>query len=468
MTTIMPVSIIPKFSRREEARHLLGVALPLVAAYVAEYLMFVTTKLVVGKLGYQQLAAVGLSGSLSFEMIVIFMGLLSITGVLAAQAEGAGRKEDAGQAARQGLILATILAVPLTALVYNLDTVLRWTGQDPVVIELAVPYIHVISLFVAPALWFTVLRDFIAALARTRAIMFITLAAVGINWAVAEGLVHGRWGLPELGVAGAGVATALVHWLMVAALFIYIYRTPALRGYGLFKARLRVIWPIIREIVWLGVPVAGLVAVEAGLFSAVGLLSGVIGAEALASHQVLMGWIGFPFVMALAIAEGSMVRTAFNMGRADPAGARQAGLIGVGVGGGFLLVLIAAPLFLATEITNLFISREDEGFDDVAAIVVNLMLIAAVFQVADGVQVIAARSLRAVKDAYLPLWIGAFCYWVIGIGSGWIMAFPLGWGAEGLWTGLAVGIICAAVLLTWRFVWLTGRIIRGERVAAQG
>ena len=464
----MTISATPKFTRREEARHLLGVALPLVAAYIAEYLMFVTTKLVVGELGFQHLAAVGLSGSLSFEMIVIFMGLLSITGVLAAQAEGAGRKEDAGQAARQGLILATILAIPLTALVYNLDTVFRWTGQDPTVTELAIPYIHVISLFVAPALWFTVLRDFIAALARTRAIMFITLAAVGINWAVAEGLVHGRWGLPEMGVAGAGVATALVHWLMVIALLAYIYRTPALRGYGLFKARLRVIWPIIREIVWLGTPVAGLVAVEAGLFTAVGLLSGVIGAEALAAHQVLMGWIGIPFVIALAIAEGSMVRTAFNMGREDPAGARQAGLIGVTLGGGFLLLLIAAPILLATEITNIFISREDEGFAEVADIVVTLMMIAAIFQVGDGIQVIAARSLRAVKDAFLPLWIGAFCYWGIGIGCGWLLAFPFGWGAAGLWSGLAVGIIFAAFLLTWRFIWLTGRIIRGERGAAVG
>ncbi|MGB0851977.1 MAG: MATE family efflux transporter [Pikeienuella sp.] len=457
---------IPKFSRREEARHLLGVALPLMAAYMAEYLMFLTTKLVVGKLGFQHLAAVGLSGSLAFEIIVVFMGLLSITGVLAAQAEGAGLKEDAGQAARQGLILATIIAVPLTAAVFNLDTVFRWTGQDPVVTELATPYIQVISLFVAPALWFTVLRDFIAALARTRAIMFITLAAVGINWGVAEGLVHGRWGLPELGVAGAGVATVAVHWLMVVALLAYIYRTPALRGYGLFRARLRVIWPIIREIVWLGTPIAGLVAVEAGLFTAVGLLSGAIGAEALAAHQVLMGWIGIPFMIALAVAEGAMVRTAFNMGRQDPAGARQAGLLGVALGGGSLLLLVAAPLLLAAEITNLFISRDDEGFEQVAAIVVNLMIIASIFQVADGVQVIAARSLRAVKDAFLPLWIGAFCYWVIGIGGGWIMAFPMGWGQAGLWSGLAVGIICAGSLLTWRFVWLTGKIIRGRQQAA--
>lgn len=464
----MTISPIPKFTRRQEARHLLGVALPLVAAYIAEYLMFVTTKLVVGELGYQHLAAVGLSGSLSFEIIVVFMGLLSITGVLAAQAEGAGRKEDAGQAARQGLILATIIAIPLTVIIYNLDTVFRWTGQDPVVTELAIPYIHIISLFVAPALWFTVLRDFIAALARTRAIMFITLGAVGINWTMTEGLVHGRWGLPEMGVSGAAVATALVHWLMVLALATYIFRTPALRGYGLFKSRLRVIWPVIREIIWLGVPIAGLVAVEAGLFTAVGLLSGVIGAEALAAHQVLMGWIGVPFMIALAIAEGSMVRTAFNMGREDPAGARQAGLIGITLGGGLLILLVAAPLLLATEITNMFISRDDAGFDDVAAIVVNLMMIAAIFQVADGVQVIAARSLRAVKDAFLPLWIGAFCYWVIGIGCGWVLAFPLDWGAAGLWSGLAIGIIFAACLLTWRFIWLTGRIIRGERLKGLG
>lgn len=449
----------PAIPARSELKRLLGVAMPLIAAYLAEYAMFVTTKLVVGGLGYKHLAAVGLGGSMAHEVLVILMGVLSITGVLAAQAEGAGDKPTAGQAARQGLIVATVLGVIMTVYVWNLDHILALTGQDEEVLALIGPYARAVAFFALPALWFAALRDFIAALSRTRPVMYITVGAVGLNWLIAEALVYGRWGMPELGVAGAGVATAAVNWLMVIALFAYVWRTPALRGYGLFKSRLRVVWPVIKEITYLGLPVAGLVLVEAGMFMAVGLLTGVISAEALAAHQVLMGWIGLPFVIGLAIAEGTMVRTAYGVGRRDMAGARQAGMIGMTFGAGLIMLTVAVPLLAAREFVTIFISVSDPGFEDVAAIVVVLMSIAAVFQVFDALQVIAARSLRAVKDAYFPLWIGAFGYWVLGIGGGWLLAFPFGLGVTGLWFGLAAGLIVSACLLAWRFRAVTRRLI---------
>lgn len=443
-----------------ELRKLLPIALPLVAAYLGEYAMFVTTKLVVGSLGFKELAAVGLAGSMTFEMMVVLMGVISITGVLAAQAEGAGDKATAGIAARQGIVVALILSVPLMALIWNIGDVFLFLGQDPEIAALSEPYARALAPVAPAALMFAALRDFVAALARTRSIMIITLASVGLNWLIAEGLVHGRWGLPEMGLPGAGIATAAVNWFMLILLVGYIYRTEALRGYGLFKSRLNVDWKVIAEFFRLGVPIAGLVAVEAGLFMAVGLLSGVIGPETLAAHQVLMGWIGIPFVIALAMAEASMVRVAFQIGRRDPTGARLAGMVGVGLGAVVLTVLIAAPLLVAEEFTRIFISAEDPGFDKVSAIVVQLMMIAAVFQVFDGVQVIAARSLRGVKDTLAPLWIGAFGYWVMGIGVGWVLAFPMGYDGAGLWAGLALGIVTSACLLTWRFSAITSRLIR--------
>ena len=445
---------------KAELQKLLPIAAPLIAAYLAEYAMFVTTKLVVGALGFKELAAVGLAGSMTFEMMVVLMGVISITGVLAAQAEGAGDKPTAGIAARQGVVVAIILSLPLMALIWNIGDVFLLLGQDPEIAALAEPYARALAPVAPAALVFAALRDFVAALARTRSIMFITLAAVGLNWLIAEGLVHGRWGLPEMGLPGAGIATAAVNWFMLFLLIGYIYRTEALRGYGLFKSRLNVDWAVVREFFRLGVPVAGLVAVEAGLFMAVGLLSGVIGPETLAAHQVLMGWIGIPFVIALAMAEASMVRVAFQIGRRDPTGARLAGMVGIGLGGVVLTILIIAPILLAREITQIFIPADDPGFARVSAIVLQLMMIAAVFQVFDGVQVIAARSLRGVKDTLAPLWIGAFGYWVMGIGVGWVLAFPLGYEGAGLWTGLALGIVTSALLLTWRFRAITGRLMR--------
>jgi MATE family multidrug resistance protein len=443
-------------TRRTETALLLRIALPLIAAYLAEFAMFITTKIVVGRLGYHELAAVGLAGDLSFEVLIILMGLLSIVGVLVAQAEGAGRKRDAGHAVRQGFIVATALGVPATVLVWNLAPLLALTGQDPRVIALAAPYLHGLAGFVLPVLWFSVLRNFVAALARTGAVMVITVAAVALNYVLTLGLVRGAFGLPELGVAGAGWATTIVSWAMLAALALYAYRTPKLRGYGLFLGRLRFDPVVCVEMARLGLPVAGLVLLEAGLFITVSILSGVLGAESLAAYEVLMGWIGIPFVIALGLAEATMVRVAYGVGRDSLAASRQAGLLGMTMGVAVLGLLVAIPLGLPERIARVFLEPGDPGFAEVAALSAQLLVIAAIFQVFDGLQAIASRALRGIKDTVAPLWLAGFGYWVLGIGGGCLLTFAAGLGAVGLWWGLACGLIVTGSLLAWRFLRLTG------------
>ena len=446
-------------SRLSESAVLLKIALPLIAAYLAEFAMFVTTKIVVGTLGYQELAAVGLASDLSFEALIILMGFLSIVGVLVAQAEGAGRKRDAGQAARQGLIVATLCGIPATVLIWNLSAVMPLIGQDPIVVELAEPYLHALAGVVLPVLWFSVLRTFVAALARTGAVMVITVSAVGLNYVLTRGFVLGEFGLPNLGLAGAGWATTIVSWLMVLCLVVYIYFTSSLRGYGLFRGRLRVEPAVIGEIFKLGLPVGALVVIEAGLFMTVSILSGVLGAVSLAAYEVLMGWIGIPFVIALGLSEATMVRVAYGLGRGSPAAARQAGLLGMGIGITVLLTLLVVPLGLPDVVMRVFLEPEDAGFEEVAALAAQLFVIAAVFQVFDGLQAIAAHALRGAKDTVAPLWIAAFGYWVLGIGGGCLLTFVVGMGAVGLWLGLGLGLIVTGSLLAVRFVTLTGRML---------
>ncbi len=442
-------------TRGAETAMLLRIALPLIAAYLAEFAMFITTKIVVGRLGYHELAAVGLAGELSFEVLIILMGLLSIVGVLVAQAEGAGRRRAAGQAARQGFIVATVLGLPATVLVWNIAPLLALTGQDPKVVALAAPYLHALSGIVLPVLWFAVLRSFVAALARTGAVMLITLGAVGLNYLLTAGLVHGAFGLPALGVAGAGWATTIVSWLMLAALAIYAFKTPVLRGYGLFAGRLRLDLAVCGEIFRLGLPVAGLVVLEAGLFIAVSILSGVLGAESLAAYEIIMGWVGIPFVIALGLAEATMVRVAYGVGRNSPAATRQAGLLGLSMGIAVLALMMVVPLSLPELIARVFLSPEDPGFERVSSLAARLLVIAAIFQVFDGLQTIAARALRGLRDTVAPLWLAGLGYWVLGIGGGCLLTFPLELGAVGLWWGLALGLMVTGSLLSWRFLWLT-------------
>ena len=191
--------MITNSGTRSEAVTLMRIALPLSAAYLAEFSMFVTTKMVVGKLGFYELAAVGIAGNLSFEVLIILMGLLSIVGVLCAQAEGAGEKKQAGLAVRQGFIVSLLLGTPSMILVWHFDTILGWTNQDPRVLQLTVPYLHGLSACVLPVLFFAVLRNFVSALARPQAVMAITGMAVLVNYLLTLWLVRGGWGIPRRG-----------------------------------------------------------------------------------------------------------------------------------------------------------------------------------------------------------------------------------------------------------------------------
>jgi len=451
--------LITNSGTRSEAVTLMRIALPLSAAYLAEFSMFVTTKMVVGKLGFYELAAVGIAGNLSFEVLIILMGLLSIVGVLCAQAEGAGEKKQAGLAVRQGFIVSLLLGTPSMILVWHLDTILGWTNQDPRVLQLTVPYLHGLSACVLPVLFFAVLRNFVSALARPQAVMAITGMAVLVNYLLTLWLVRGGWGIPPLGLFGAGLATSIVSWLMFLALLWHVYETAALRGYGVFAERWKLDTTICKEIMVLGLPVAGLVFLEVGMFTAASILSGIISAETLAAYEIVMAWVGIPFVIALGIAEATMVRVAHGAGSNRLDTARQSGILGILIGVLILIIMMIIPLGFAAYIIDIFIAPSDPGFTAVSLLSFEFLIIAAIFQVFDGLQAIAARALRGVKDSVAPLWIAGFGYWILGIGGGSWLAFWMDFGGAGLWWGLAMGLTATGLLLAYRFHQLSRRLI---------
>ena len=444
------------------------IAGPLAAAYLAELAMSLTTKSIVGQLGYRELAGIGLAADTAAEIVVVLVGTLSVVGVLVAQAEGAARKADAGLAARQGLIVATALGVAATAMIWHLDVLLSWTGQDPEIIALMGPYLKPLSASVLPVLWFFALRTFVAALAKTWAILLITVVAVGLNYVLSFGLVHGAFGLPALGVAGAGWAKTIVSSLMFLAVLAYTYFTPTFRGYGLFRERLSLDLGACREIFRLGIPVAGIVILEMGLFVAVAIFSGQLGAVPLATYQVMLAWIGIAFMTAHGLAEAGMIRVAHGIGRNSLASARQAGLLTFAMGVGWLVLLIAVPLKYPEPLVRIFLDENDPGFSKVLSLTTQLLYLAAFFQIFDGLQVMASLALRGLRDTIVPLWCATLGYWVFGVGGGWLLAFPLGMGAHGLWWGMAVGLTVTGSLLAVRFVSLTSRVSQSGRGHQRG
>ena len=289
--------------------------------------------------------------------------------------------------------------------------------------------------------------------------MIISIVAVVVNYYLTLILVNGGFGIAAMGVAGAGLATSIVSWLMVVSLIFYVYKTPSLRGYGVFAERWRFDPQICREIMVLGLPVAGLVSLEAGLFIATAILSGIISAETLAAYEVVMAWVGIPFVVALGIAEATMVRVAHSVGRNNLQGARRSGMLGMTLGVILLIIMIIVPLGFASYIIDIFIDHEDSGTKVVALLATELLAIAAIFQVFDGLQVTAARALRGLKDNVAPLWIASFGYWILGIGGGSLLAFMFNMGGIGLWWGLAMGMMTTGSMLAWRFNRISRRAI---------
>ena len=438
-------------SLKDELRQFIIIAIPLSAAYLAEFAMFLTTKMVVGKLGYHSLAAVGIAGDLTFEVLIVLMALLSIVGVLAAQALGAGKKMELGDSVRQGFFVATGLGVPAMIIIWNLDLALIATGQDPRVIELARGYLLGISGAVLPVLWFSIFRNFVAVLSQTVSVLVISVLAVALNYILTLWLVYGGLGLEPLGLFGAGLATTIVSWFMFLALLLHVYRKPMFRGFGVFKEKWQLHWPLCREILWLGWPVAGLAFLEAGLFVATSVLCGVIGAKTLAAYEITSGWVGIPFVIAFGLAEATMIRVAHATGRGSMSDARSAGFLGMTLVIVITSSMVIIPIVFAEDIIRVFISPDDPGFTEVAELATHFLFIGALFMVFDGLQAAAARALRGMKDNLVPLWIAGFGYWILGIGGGSILAFHYQLGGAGLWWGLAAGLAVAACLLSLRF-----------------
>jgi MATE family multidrug resistance protein len=455
-------------SLRREAGILLRIALPLWAGYVAEVVMWYTDMAVVGRIGSGELAAVGLAGDVLFELLFILMGLVSIAGVLVAQALGASSIKDAAAGVRQGLLVGCAVAVPVTALCWGLADLLSLTGQDPRVIAIAREYMAVVSWSVLPLIAFSVLRSFMAALARTRVVMAITVAVALVKPGLTYVLVFGWAGVPGLGVAGAGLATSAACWAMALALALAIHRAPDLAAYRVFEGPWRIDLKVWREIFRLGVPVAGMTAVEGAMFVVVAVLAGRLGADVLAACQIVLNWMTLAFVAAIALGEAAMVRVAFAMGQGNPGRARTVGWLGGAITLAAMTIGGAIGILAPGVIGAIFLDAEGEANIAVLALTAELLAIAALFQLFDGLQAVMARALRGLKDTLAPLWIAAAGYWVLGIPGGYLLAFPLGLGSAGLWWGLAIGLVVAGLLLAVRFEQHTRVLIAARRGLGPG
>jgi multidrug resistance protein, MATE family len=436
---------------RAEFPPTLRLAGPVVAAQLGQMSMGFIDTVMVGRLGKEALAGVALGNTLFFFLLILCTGMVQAVGPMVSQAVGAGKPDTIERSVRQGLWLGVILSIPVMILLWNIEPILHLLGQSEVAVDGASSYIRAILWAFLPACWFTALRSFVEGLARPLPVTLITIFAACLNAGANYVLMFGAWKIPALGLVGTGLASTLVFWTMFAMLGSLVVLRKPFREYTVFGKLRTPDTETLRTLVDIGWPMGVSRGIEAGLFMITALMVGTIGATSLAAHQVAIQCAAFMFMVPMGVGIAGQVRVGHAAGRGDRAGTRRAGYASISLATIFMTGSMFVFLLVPEWIVSLYLDVTDPDNAEVVALAVQLVGIAAVFQVVDGLQIAAAEALRGLKDTRGPLVIGFFSYWGIGLTLGYLIGVHLGYGAPGLWWGLVAGLAAASVWLTIRF-----------------
>lgn len=434
----------------------LTLAGPVMLGFLGMMLMGVVDTILVGSLGSVAVGAVGVGSSIAGVAFLFGLGLLLGIDRQVAVAHGADRPDDVARAHTHGIALALFASIPLVAGLWISAGQLSRLGVAPELVPLASAWLRVASWSLLPALVFTAARQSLQALGDTRAATAILLTANAVNAFFNVALIHGRYGFPALGIAGSAWATLIARtYTMVLILAWSFWRGPDLRA-----VERRIHWRTMRELLRLGGPASIQLIFEGGVFSMATLLCARLGATAAAAHNVALQVSSFTFMMPLGISAAGSVRVGNAIGRGDLAAAERAGWSAVLLGASVMAFSGLTLLSIAPTIVALF------GLDDAPArLARTLLFCAAVFQLFDGCQVTLSGVLRGSGDTVASMVANLVGHWFVGLPVGCALAFYAGYGAVGLWMGLATGLgtVAFALLAIWRR--RIGRIVRGEIIA---
>jgi multidrug resistance protein, MATE family len=418
-------------------------ALPLVFAEIGWMAMGVEDTMFVGRVNAQAIGAVGLGTMLFYGVGIFASGLLLGLDTLVAQSFGAGDEDDCRHSLIAGVWLSLFLMPVVTGLIWALIPLLSAWGIDPEVMRVTQPYLRVLNYSAPLLLLFFGFRRYLQAMNIVRPIMITLLTANLVNIFCNWVFVFGNLGAPKMGAEGAAWATLLSRVYMAATLGAIIWTNDPRLPHVTWKPDFR----RIRELLSLGMPAAGQIGLETGVFAVVTVLIGKLSATALAGHQIALQTVSMTYMMPLGVSSAAAVRVGHAIGRGDREGMARAGWTALGLGAAVMssaaILLLVFPYWIA----RLFTPEAD-----VIAAGMVLLRIAAFFQLFDGLQVVATGALRGAGDTRTPMFCHLTGYWVIGLPVGWWLCFQYGMGAPGLWLGLSVGLVVIGIVLVevWR------------------
>ncbi len=432
-------------------RKVLALGLPLAGSHLAQFMLAVTDTIMLGWYGVTDLAAGVIGAALFFAVFTFGTGFANAVMPMVATAAASEDDTDVRRATRMGLWLSIgfgILALPLFWFSGTLLTLLR---QPEEVVPLAEAYMRILGFSLVPALCVMVLKNYLAALGRTQVALWVTVGAVGLNIVLNWMFIFGNLGLKEMGVRGAAVATILVNLATIAALGAYCAALPALRRYALFQRFWRADWQAMAQVWRVGWPIGVALVAESGLFSATAIMVGWIGTHELAAHGIAVEITAMLFMVHMGFSNAATVLVGRARGQRDQAALRASARVAVVVSLTFAAATMVLYITAGPFLVGLFLSPDEPARAAIITIGASFLIVAAVFQLADGAQVMAMGLLRGVQDTRVPMLVAAFSYWGVGLPTSYLFGIHWGFGGEGVWAGLVVGLSTAAVLLMLRF-----------------
>lgn len=442
-----------KPSWTNETGRLLRLAGPLIVNNLSLSGMQFADTVMSGRISAETLAAVAVGGGVWLFVFTIGLGLMMAISPIAARYHGAGQPGMIGRYTRQGIYLGLALAIPIMILVQTVvQPLLEMIGIDPGFRHLTIGYTKAIS-WGAPGIFvFLAMRFTTEGVGLTKPIMYTSIFAFVCNAFLNWVLMFGKFGFPAMGAVGCGVASAITMWLIAMILIAYMLSHVNYRSMGIFAQiappRLHVLW----EIVTIGLPIAITITAEVGLFNAVAILMGTRGADITAAHQIAINFAATMFMVPLALSSAITVRVGHELGARRAVRARYAGGFGIAVCGLFMTMSALILLVWRDAIVSLYTNDPT-----VKSIAISLLLMAAIFQIADGVQIGAAGALRGYKDTRMPMVINTFAFWVLAFPLAFLAAVTYRLPPNYIWGGFVIGLGAAAILLTWRYALVSSR-----------
>lgn len=445
-----------QMSYRGHARAALILGLPLIGSHLAQYAVQVVDTIMLGWYGVEELAAVVLAGTFFFILFIMGSGFAWAVMPMVAAASEAGDDTRVRRVTRMGIWISVGVALAVLPILVFSAPLLRAMGQEPELADLAQQYLRIAGWGMFPALIVMVLKSYLAALERTRVVLWTTIAAAVLNGVLNYALIFGNWGAPELGVRGAAIASLSLQLVSLVVLAIYAMRV--LPEHALFHRIWRPDWEALGEVFRMGFQIGLTSLAETGLFSASTLIMGWIGTLELAAHGIALQIVSLFFMVHVGLSNAATVRAGRAMGRRDEVGLRKGGVTILGLSLGFAILAVITFLVLPVPMIGAFLDPDEPLRAEILMVGSSLLAVAALFQFADALQVMTLGLLRGVQDTRVPMVIAVVSYWGVGVPMSYVMGILWGWGGEGVWLGLVLGLVLAGAFMSWRFWTRSSRI----------